>query len=232
MVIKMLRKEIVHLLEESNMTYQELAEKAEVPLETMKNIYYGRVSDPKASTLLAISRVLRISVNRLMGERLYTQQEEELIFNFRKCGTHGKSRVMLTVNYEAELSKNERGATAKHTIPCIVPLDVVHDGLQYSSSEMIDISTDNPDAYIAIEVTSNAFTPIFCKGDQVLIADRFPVNGETAVFFMDNMVYCRKFKETDKGFILESLNRHGQDFKLKRMDNVKCIGTCVGIVRA
>lgn len=228
----MIKRELVYLLEKNSMTYQELAEKAGVPLETMRNIYYGKVKDPKGSTLLAISKVLRVSVNRLMGEQLYTKQEEKLIMNFRRCGDHGKSMVMLTANYEAELARHERDAANKYTIPCIVPLDVIHDGLQYSSSEMIEISTDNPEAYIAIEVTSNEFTPIFCKGDQVLIADKFPANGETAVFFINNMVYCRKFKEVDKGFVLESLNRHGQDFNYKRMDKVECMGTCIGIIRA
>lgn len=229
---KMISKNLKDILKKKKMSYQQLADEANLPLETVRNLYYGRVTDPKVSTMFAISKVLDVSVNWLMGESPYTKQEEKLIMNFRRCGNHGKSMVMLTANYEAELARHERDATDKYTIPCIVPLDVIHDGLHYSSSEMIDISTDNPDAYIAIEITSNEFTPIFCKGDQVLISDKFPVNGETAVFFIDNMVYCRKFKEVDKGFVLESLNRHGQDFKYKRMDKVKCVGTCIGIIRA
>lgn len=227
----MIQKELVYLLNEHDMTYQELAEQAGIPLETMRNIYYGKVKDPKASTLLAISRTLRISVNRLMGERLYTKEEEELILNFRKCGKHGKSMISLTANYEAELARHERNSRNRYVIPCIVPLVAVHDGLSYSSSEMIDISTDNPDAYIAIEVTSNDFIPVFCKGDKILIADKFPANGETALFSIDCKIYCRTFQETEKGYVLKSLNRHGQDFRMKRLDNVKCIGTCIGIVR-
>lgn len=227
----MIQNELVYLLEKNGMTYPELAEKAGIPLETMRNLYYGKVKDPKVSTLLAISRVLNITVNRLMGERIYSKQEERLIMNYRRCGSHGKSMVMLTADYEAELARHERTADNKYTIPCIVPLEPVHDGLSYSSSEMVDISTDNPCAYIAIEITSNEFTPVFCKGDRILIEDRWPSNGESAVFFLNNMVYCRKFREHDSGYTLESLNRHGQDFEYKRMDKVKCIGTCVGVVR-
>lgn len=228
---KMLQDELKDLLKKKKMKYQDLAEAADLPLETVRNIYYGKVTDPKVSTLMAMSKVLNVSVNRLLGERLYTKDEERLIMNYRRCGHHGRSMVMLTANYEAELARHERTAENKYTIPCIVPLDVVHDGVRYSSSEMVDISTDNPCAYIAIEINSNEFAPIFCKGDRILIEDRFPSNGETAVFLIDNMVYCRRFRENDEGYILESLNRHGQDFRYRRMDKVKCVGTCVGVMR-
>lgn len=226
-----IQKELIYLLNSHDMTYQELAEKAEIPLETMRNLYYGKVKDPKASTLLAISKVLRISVNRLMGERLYTKEEEDLVMNFRRCGNHGKSMVIFMAKHEATLTRYERMAKNKHIIPCIVPLDVVHDGLLYSSSELTNLLTNNQEAFLAIEINSNSFSPIFCKGDRILIADRFPVNGETAIFSIDAQLYCRIYQENESGYTLKSLNRHGQDFRFKRLDNVNCIGTCIGIVR-
>ena len=228
----MIKDELQYLLKKNNMSKDELAEKSGVPSETVRNLYYGRVEDPKVSTMMAISKVLGVSVNRLMGERLYSRAEERLIMNYRRCGHHGRSMVMLTANYEADLARHERDAENKHRIPCIVPIEPVHDGLHYSSSEMIDISTVNPDAYIAIEITSNEFAPIFCKGDQILIADRWPTNGEIGVFIIDCMVYCRRFKEHDNGYTLESLNKHGQDFNFKRLDKIKRVGTYIDVIRA
>lgn len=228
----MIQKELLYLLEKNSMTYQELAEKADIPLETMRNLYYGKVKDPKASTLLAISKVLKVSINRLMGERLYTHAEERLIMNYRRCGHHGKSIVMLTANFEADLTKLEREADKKYKIPCIIPLGVVHDGLRYGSGNFEHVITDNPDAYMAIECTSNRLAPTFCKGDKVLIEDRYPENGETAVFVKDGIIYCRKYIEHDNGYILESLNWEQYNFRFKRMDKIKCMGTCIGIIRA
>lgn len=228
----MLCDELKFLLNKNKMSYQELSERSDVPLETIRNIYYGKVTDPKVSTVLAISKVLGVSINRLMGDRIYTKAEERLIMNYRRCGHHGRSMVALIANYEAELSRHERNAENKFTIPCIVPIEPVRDGVEYSASKMIDITTDNTEAYIAIQVTSNEFVPIFCKDDQVLFADRFPTNGETAVFFIDGVMYCRQYEEHDDGYLLKALSRHGKDFHLKRLDNVNYLGTCVGVIRS
>lgn len=228
----MISENLRDILEKKKMKKEQLAELADLPMETVRNLYYGRTTDPKVSTMLAISKVLNVSVNRLMGQQMYSTAEEKLIRDYRRCGAHGRSMIMLAANYEADLARHERDAQNKYTIPCIIPIGAVKDGIKYNSSEMVDITTDNPDAYIAIEITSNEFTPIYCKSDRVLIEDRFPASGEIGVFIIDCMVYCRTFEEHDDGYILKSLNRHGQDFKMKRMDNVKCVGTCVGVIRA
>lgn len=227
----MISENLRDILEKKKMKKEQLAELADLPIETIRNLYYGRTTDPKVSTMIAISKVLNVSVNRLMGQQLYSKAEERLVMNYRRCGAHGRSMIMLTANFEAELSRHERDAESKHIIPCIMPIDAVKDGLRYSASEIINITTENPEAYVAIEITSNEYIPVFCKGDRVLIADRFPLSGETGVFIIDSLIYCRVFEEHDDGYILKSLNKHREDFKLKRLDKVKHIGTCVGIVR-
>ena len=63
----MLYLRLNQILEEKNMSWQKLAEIANVPAETMRNIYYGKVRDPKVSTMMAISRTLNVSVNFLMS---------------------------------------------------------------------------------------------------------------------------------------------------------------------
>lgn len=228
----MICDELKFLLNKNKMSHPELAEKADLPHETVRNLYYGKVVDPKVSTMLAISKVLGVTINRLMGEHVYTIDEERLIMNYRRCGHHGRSMIALIANYEAELSRDERNAENKFTIPCIVPIEPIHDGVEYSASKMIDITTDNSEAYIAIQVTSNEFVPIFCKDDRVLFADRFPTNGETAVFFIDGIMYCRQYQEHDDGYLLKALSRHGKDFHMKRLENVKYLGTCVGVIRS
>ena len=44
--------------------------------------------------------------------------------------------------------------------------------------------------------------------------------------------YLRKFIEEEDGYCLKSLNGRDFDILLRRMDEVDCIGTCIGIVRA
>jgi transcriptional regulator with XRE-family HTH domain len=217
------------LLDETDMSFAKLAEKAEIPLETVRNIYYGRVKDPKVSTVLALAKALDVSVNYLFGG--ITENEIELVTNFRKCGMHGKSRLLLLANYEAKLSQQEKKDANKHSVPCIVPVGEVYDGLPFHCGETVDLLVSEPRAFLAFELNTNNFAPVYCKGDKVLLEKRFPKTGERALFMKDCTLYCRTFIEDADGYTLKCLNRLGKDFKLKRMDEVECLGTCIGIVR-
>lgn len=231
-VRKMIQNELIYLLEKNKMTYQELAEKADIPLETMRNLYYGRVKDPKASTLLAISRVLRVSVNRLMGERLYTKEEETLIMNYRRSSQHGKNMIEFVAGFEADLTKREREADNKYNIPCIFPIGAVADGMRYDSGQIEYIDTVDPRAYLAIECNTNRMAPTYCKGDKILLENRYPNSGEAGMFFDGNIIYFRKYIEHDKGYTLKSHCIQLSDMEFKRMDKIKCMGTVIGVIRA
>ena len=216
----------------NNLTLQELSDISGVPIETVRNIYYGKVTDPKASTVLAISKALNVTVNYLMGYPTYNPDEIFIIRHYRKCGPHGKNIIQLVAKYESKISRSERDASDKYKIPCLVPIGNKGDGIPYCSNDVVDIETVLPDAYLAIEITTNHFTPVFCKNDRVLFANRFPENGEIAVFMKSDKAYLRKFIEEEDGYCLKSLNGRGFDILLRRMDEVDCIGTCIGIVRA
>lgn len=231
-VRKMIQNELITLLEKNQMTYQELAEKAGIPLETMRNLYYGRVKDPKASTLLAISKVLRVSVNRLAGERLYNKEEETLIMNYRRCSQHGKNMIEFVAGFEANLTKHEREVENKYKIPCIIPIGAVEDGMRYASGRIEYVDTIRANAYLAVECNTNRLAPSFCKGDKILLENRYPNSGETGMFFKDCIIYFRQYIEHDKGYTLKSLCMQQRDLEFTRMDNIKCMGTCIGVIRA
>ncbi len=227
----MLYLRLNEILKDKGMTWQKLAEKADVPLETMRNIYYGKVRDPKVSTMMAISRALNLSVNYLMGESIYTEEEQALIRHYKKCGNHGKNIMMLIAEYEANLAIHERNQKDKHRIPCIVPIGEVGDGLKYSTCETIEVYTTEERAFIAVLTPNNYWAPSYCKGDMILLEKRFPKNGEDALFTIEDKVYFRRYTELEKGFLLKCPNDRAADMKFDRMDKLYCVGTCVGIVR-
>ena len=96
------------VLNKKGVSFQELASKVEIPIETLRNIYYERVRDPKVSTVMEISRVLDCSVNYLMGEEFINDTEHELVEHFRKCGNHGKALLLMMAKFEAAKTKQER----------------------------------------------------------------------------------------------------------------------------
>ena len=221
------------LMYEYNWSVQKLAEATDLPVETIRNLYYGKVKDPKVSTVLAISRVLDVSVNYLVGESVNTRREEALVRNFKKCTQHGKSAIMMVAKFEADISATEKiHNLVEHRIPCLLPTGNVVNGIKYSETELVDAFTANTEAFLAIEMISNNLAPTFCKGDRVLIADRFPESGEKAFFYRDGVILCRKYMDMHDKYVLQSLTGRSPSFEFKRMDEIECVGTCIGVIRA
>lgn len=228
----MLSEQLKKICLKRNLSIQQLAEMSDVPIETMKNIYYGRVKDPKVSTVLNISQALNVSVNYLMGAKMFTEDEKKLRDNYRKCGNHGKSVLQLVARYEAAMAKKERGTFDKYRVPCFVPVGYVYQGAKYSTCDIMDVYTDDAKAFMAVEMVNNCFAPMYCKGDKILIEDRYPSNGEMGLFMQNDTMYCRQYIEKDGMYILRCPTGHGEDFVYKRMDKISCMGTCIGVIRA
>lgn len=227
----MLCTRVRDIMNSKNMTIQQLADMANLPVETVKNIYYGKTNDPKVSTVLAIANAFHISVNCLMGQCQHTAEERKLLQYYRLCGGHGKSLIALTARHEATVSKNEREHRDKHKIPCLIPSGRINHGFAYTDSEVVEIETVKPNAYVAIKIVSNSYVPAYCKGDILLLEDRYPDHGERAVFVKEGVGYIRKFIEEDGKYILRCVAGHREDIVLKSLDVVECVGTCIGVSR-
>lgn len=61
-----------------NLSIPDIAEHADVPLESVRNVYYAKVADPKVSAILKIANVLGVSVNCLMGQCPQTKRLDEV----------------------------------------------------------------------------------------------------------------------------------------------------------
>lgn len=225
-------KRLKDLLNMRGISISEFAEMCELPIETVKNIYYARTADPKVSTLLKMSNVLNLTVNCLMGQCPHTKDEQALLNFFRSCGSHGKSLILLTAKYEAITAKGQRESFTKRIIPCLLTTGNVHEGIVYDQCEVVEIETTKTDAYIAIKVSTNDLAPKYCKDDILLIENRFPKNKEYAVFFMDGKIYIRQFIEDEKEYRLHCIHGIHEDIVLKRMDEIEYVGTCIDVIRS
>ena len=63
----MLSERLRELLAVKGISKEDFAELCDLPIETVRNIYYGKTPDPKLSTMLKMSKALDISVNCLVG---------------------------------------------------------------------------------------------------------------------------------------------------------------------
>lgn len=228
---KLLSDRMKDVMNELGWTKEQLAEKSGLPLETIRNIYYGKTADPKISTVMAIAEATGHSINCLMGKCPHTIEEKLILRHYRVCGKHGKSLIELVAKYEAGAVMSEREAADKHMIPCLLPHGDIHKGIVYDTCETVEIETTSAEAYVGIQMTSNALAPKFCKGDVILFENRFPQNGEYASFFKGGKAYIRKYIEGEKEYRLKCLHNMDEDIVLKRMDEVEYIGTVCEVMR-
>lgn len=228
----MFGKRVRELLASSGMSKEELAQRSGLPIETIRNIFYDKVSDPKVSTVLAIGNVFNISVNCLMGQCQHTPDERALLQYYRGCGHHGKTIVRMSAKYEALTAKEEREATGCHSVPCLFPEGDIYHGIDYDGARTEDIWVSNDEADTAIYMTTNCLMPTYCKGDTILITDRFPRVNEYGVFYYHGKAYIRQYIERDGQFILKCLHKFDKDLVFKRMDDIECLGTCCGVIRS
>ncbi len=223
-------KTLKTVMAKRNITLCQLSEKSGIALETIRNIYYCKIHDPKVSTMLKLSQALDLSINYLCGDLHYKDDERELLKHYRNSSSRGKSVIQLFARVESDMSDKER-ISDKYIITCLIPIGTVTDGIKYHSCNSVKIETDNPDAFLAIEVTTDYFSPAYCMGDRVLLANRFPNDGEYAVFLINDYAYLRQYQKHDSEYTLRCVNSLGKDMTFKRLDGIQCIGTLIGLIR-
>lgn len=220
-----------NLLGSRGISIGEFSEMCNLPLETVRNIYYGKTADPKISTVMQMADALNLSVNCFMGKCTHTSEERAILQHYRSCGNHGRSLILLTAKYEALTAKAERDAVEKHKVPCLIPKGNVYKGIVYENCEVMEMETSQKKAFVAIKMTTNDFVPVYCKGDIVLLENRFPSHDDYAVFYKEGRAYIRKYLEEENGYRLKCLHNMGEDFVLNRMDEIEYVGTCCGVIR-
>lgn len=228
----MLSERLRELMMTYKITKEELAEKCDLPLETVRNVYYGKTTDPKVSTLIKIADYFGISVNCLLGKCQHTPDERKLLQYYRLCGNHGKKILLINAKFEAVTAKYEREAVDSHTIPCLFPDGEIRHGIDYNNCRTEDIWTTNAEADVAICMTNNDLSPKYCKDDIILINERFPHEGEYGAFYYKGKTYIRQYLESDGKYVLKCLHKYDKDMVFERLDEIEYLGTCCGVVRS
>lgn len=228
----MIRERIATLLNERGWTIAELSKQSGLSIDTIKNITSGKITDPRLSTLEALSNAFNLSINCLIGKCPHTPKEKILLREYRECGKHGKSIIDLVARYEAGAIKSERNTKEKHPIPCVKPNGDIHRGILWDSSKTENEYTTNLEAYIGVQMPNDDFAPLYCEGDIVLFEDRIPRNGEIAAILIKDRAYIRKVVKEKEGYKFKCLHNYGEDIYIKRMDEITFIGTVNGIIRS
>lgn len=238
------------VLEIKNITLTQLAEKSKLPYETLRNLYYAKSKSPRLETLTAICKSLDISMDYLTGMikrdskemnwiKLYQDCEEnyrdnmvELVQEYLACGRHGRGVSLNITRFEADYTRKLRTKLDKrHSVTCLVPDGHVEDGFDYNSCKLERVETVFDEAYLAIKITTNNFIPSFINGDIIVLANRYPREGEKAVYTYGTKAFIREYYCENDKIVLKTLNGIGQDFILDSLKGFKVLGTYINVIR-
>lgn len=227
----MLSKRLKELLNEKQISLDYYAQMSGVPMETLRNIYYGRTSNPNIKTVMAMAEALDMSINALLGvENATNKEEQQLIRDFRLLGKKGRMRLLVLAENEVRRQKSKNEEIGKYSVPYLsFPRDKCINGLSEIVAEDT-IITDKKEAYLAFQTNINDNIPTYCKGDILLLENRFPRVGEHGVFLYESQIMIRIFKEDEDGYHLDTIHKIGKNISMKRLDKVECIGTCCGVI--
>ncbi len=104
---------INELKKKKGLTIDELSEQSGVPKGTLNKILSGQTKDPKLETLKAIAKVLGCTLDDFNDQSeeseemdAFTQEETEMIEQFRSLDQYGKDAVISVLNVEHDRCKN------------------------------------------------------------------------------------------------------------------------------
>ena len=103
------------------------------------------------------------------------------------------------------------------------------DGAAFSSFDVEHVKTACENVYMAMRLPNDHFSPRYCKNDVLLLSDKFPNEGENALFLYNHRLYFRQFHISEKGYALNTINGRGTALRFRRMDSCRLIGTCMAV---
>lgn len=189
-----LRHNVDICLKYSDLTLRDLAEKADISFDTLKNLLYQNSKDCKLSTAAMLAKAIGVTLDELIGLQTLTDEDKDCISMFRQMPDHYQYFVRWFIHRQYELSQKKFRQSAKE-VP-VVELSERTDGSLriLDASETVDITNVptniKPQIFTALKLNVAHYMPIYHPDDILLIAnDRYPKQTEHSVIIYGNNVF-------------------------------------------
>lgn len=202
----------------------QLASLSQVPLETIRNILYKKATNPRINTLTSLARALNVSLDTLVfGGGGFPDS--------RHYNSHGEALLSLISEIESEIFFQQHYLYNHYTIPCIHTDCTFTGTIPYIACSFLKYTCAEPNAFLALKVSGNYYSPRFFPGDILLFENRFPNNGEIALFYHLQHLYLRIYQGYAEGFHLRSVCGRDPEITPEHMNDFLLIGTYCGTSR-
>lgn len=191
------RKNLDLYVSQRDITIREIAEEADISLNTLNSILYGSVKDCKLSTTIALARALHISIDELVGCETISENTRRSIQITRNLPQSSQYLIHWFVkNQERQLTDSPR----RRMLNVMQPTLAENGNLLLNSEyKHIDISTI-PTAirskiFLGIKLKCEHYMPTYSPYDILLIAnDRTPSLHENSVIVCSGCIFLAKRK--------------------------------------
>ena len=179
------RRNLLMYGEHRDITLQDVADRADIPVSTLKSLVYGDSKDCSLSTAVKLARVFGVSVDELVGSgtiRPETCESLQIMRTLPETFTHF---VRWEIRFHQDRLRAVPGAKK-----CIEVLDLAmaETGTMINNNKMsfMDISDlgdcIRPKVFVGVRIPSNIYAPDYFEGDVLLLAnDRAAMEGERVV---------------------------------------------------
>lgn len=192
------RKNLLFYAGERNITMVEIANKSDVPINTINSFLHRISNDMKVSNVAKIARALNVSIDELVGADTLHDLTKESLAVCRNLPENDLYLVRWFIRYLDDL--NKKTEPNKRYISAIIPILTNNGDFKISSNyEKIEI-TDLKEPlkskiFVGCKITSDHYMPHYMPGDIILIAnDRPPKPNENVVVRTEKYLFIAKQK--------------------------------------
>ena len=217
----MYSNDLIKMMKIKNLSIKQLASKANVPEDTIKNIVYNRVSDIKLSTVIKMANAMNCSIDELIGRNCFSDEESKLIKLLRSLSTSSKNFILSMAELEQAITVENED---EELVTLFQPTGNMEDGMIYDSSNFMKI---NVSGYIqkygrdkincALFINSDSFNPTYNHGDILLICNKILHHGDTGIFIRQDtgQLFIRKYIESSP-IRLEPITNYGTTISIDK----------------
>lgn len=197
------RRNIFILLEKHDWSIRELAEKADMPFETLKSFLYGDSKDCKLSTAVKIAKAFGISIDELVGADTMDSLSRESLAMCRKLPDYVVYLIRSFIRHHYKMYKQFDDKSVN--IPVLLP-ECQNGYLQTTNvtdTVCIDHLSNGVKAKVCVgvKIPCEHYEPFYMPGEIILLAaDREAQHNERCVVsYRGNFFLTRKIFYIENG---------------------------------
>lgn len=233
---------IKKMKKDKDLTNEQLSEISEISLGTLNKLLSGATTDPKLSTLLALSRAFDCSLDELLGRDggVSRAAESEIMRKYAELDGSGKETADYIINKEYKRMRSAAVSTAirREEVRAVRSLRLYDTGASAGTgSYLADSGYTNISVYrnpvtdsadFAVRVSGNSMNPKYQDGDILLVsADDTPQKGDFGIFSVDGESFFKQYG----GDELISLNPDYDNIPLSGVSSFACFGKVIGRIK-